>query len=83
MADNEATVETLELQQLRIIKDGEAVRLNVDFRIGVIINDHLTTFSKSLTPAPNLSPNLQADIEHLWDDIYEYVHNNHFGLDLG
>lgn len=82
MADNDATVETLLLQQLRIIKDGEVVKLNVDFKIGMMINAHLTSFSKSLTPAPNLSANLQADIEHLWNDMYEYLHNNHFDLDL-
>jgi len=82
MADNEATVKSLQLQQLRIIKDGQAIRLNIDFKTGIIINAHLTTFSRSLTPAPDLPANIQADIEHLWDDIFEYLHTNHFDLDL-
>ena len=80
MPDNDATIETLQLQQLRIVKDSEVVRVNVDFRISMMINAHTTSFSKTIMP--NLPANLQADVENLWNDMYEYLHDNHFDLDL-
>jgi len=80
MSDNEATVESLDLLQIRIVKEDEVIRAIVDFEMGVVINAHLTTFPKNVML--DLPTNLQADIENLWDDVYEYLHDNHFDLNL-
>jgi len=81
MGDNLATVENLELQQIRLFKDGEPIKLNVDFKMDMVINEHTSTFIKKGV-VPDLPANLQADVENLWNDIYELIHD-FYDLDLG
>ena len=74
MADNDATVESLDVTQVRLVKDGKAVKVNVDYKIGMLINEHLTSFTKGKTL--DLPKNLQTDAENLWDDLYEHLRNS-------
>jgi len=80
MPDNIGTVQSLQLDHIHISRTQGVITARTDIQLDIIINEHLSTFPKTIVPT--LPANLQADVEHLFADLEEFIKQGHFDLDL-
>jgi len=71
MADNDATVQSLTIDRLKLTKPDGDVKLEILYTINMLINEHDSEFQKDLTVV--LPQNLQNHANHLWTDIREHL----------
>jgi len=69
MADNDATIQSLTIDRIKLTPTGGDVQMDVLYTIDMLINEHHSVFQKDRTFL--LPPNLQSDINNLWADIRE------------
>ena len=71
MADNDATIQSLVIDRLKLAKPDGDVKMEVLYTIGMLINEHESVFQKDITL--DLPENHQTYINNLWANVREYL----------
>ena len=73
MADNNAQVQDLILNRIKLTKPDGNIKLEILYNITMLINEHESAFLNDLTIdlAIDSLANIQADVNNLWADVRE------------
>jgi len=73
MDDNNAQVQDLILNRIKLTKPDGNIKLEILYNITMLINEHESAFLNDLTIdlAIDSLANIQADVNNLWADVRE------------